>query len=42
MFFNFHKMVSKFVRNVHLRKILGNQLINGKDQDINRQIGMWE
>lgn len=42
MFFHFHKMVSEFVRNIHLRKIHRNQLINGKDQDINRQIGMWD
>lgn len=27
MFFHFYKMVSKFVRNVHLRKIRGNQLM---------------
>lgn len=43
MFFHFHKMVSKFVGNVHLRKIHGNQLMNGKDnQDTHRQIGKWK
>lgn len=27
MFFHFHKMVSEFVRNIHLRKIHRNQLM---------------